>query len=210
MPDREPDFRSGARTPGRTLSRSSLLRSGILIGCASVTGGVVLAGLPQGAASKPSEKQDAEILNFVLILEALQFAFYDDAVNGGKLSGELREFAEEVGGQEREHGDFVRQALGSAVRETPDFDFGDATRTPEAFGRTARQLEDLGVAAYNSQAPNLTKASLAAAAQIVSVEARHAAWIRDLTGKNPAPFASEPRMSAQDVTETLNRTGFIK
>ena len=196
--------------PERLLSRSDALRAGALAGCGAVAGGVLLAGVPQGAASKPSKEQDAEILNFVLVLEELQAAFYEDAVERGSLSGELLEFAEEVGSQEREHVAFVRSALGSAAREAPAFDFGDATTSAERFGRTAMQLEDLGVTAYNAGAPNLTAAALGAAARVVSVEARHAAWIRDLLGKNPAPFASEPQRSAKDVTAALNRTGFIK
>ena len=58
------------------------------------------------------------------------------------------------------------------------------------------KLEDLGVAAYTAQAPNLTKGTLKAAARIVSVESRHAAWIRDLRGINPAPDAAEPPLDA--------------
>ena len=38
---------------------------------------------------------------------------------------------------------------------------------------------------YNGQAVNLTPKTLAAAARIVSVEARHAAWARALAGKDP-------------------------
>lgn len=196
--------------PERLLSRSDALRAGALAGGGAVAGGLLLAGVPQRAASKPSKEQDAEILNLVLVLEELQAAFYEDAVGRGSLSGELLEFAEEVGSQEREHVDFVRGALGSAAREAPAFDFGDATTSAGRFGRTALQLEDLGVTAYNAGAPNLTSEALGAAARIVSVEARHAAWIRDLLGKNPAPFASEPRRSVKAVTAALNRTGFIK
>ena len=44
----------------------------------------------------------------------------------------------------------------------------------------------------------------------MSVEARHAAWIRDLSGKNPAPFASEPQKSPKAINQALNDTGFIK
>ena len=196
--------------PERLLSRSDALRAGMLAGGGTVAGGVLLAGMPQTAVSTASKKQDAEILNFVLVLEELQAAFYADAIDRGGLSGELLEFAEEVGGQEREHVAFVRSALGSAARDAPAFDFGEATGSAEAFGRTARKLEDLGVTAYNAGAPNLTGEALAAAARIVSVEARHAAWIRDLLGENPAPFASEPQKSPKAVTAALNQTGFIK
>ena len=196
--------------PERLLSRSDALRAGALAGGGALASGMLLAGLPQGAASQPSKQQDAEILNFVLVLEELQAAFYEDAVGRGSLSGELLEFAEEVSGQEREHVDFVRSALGSAVRDAPAFDFGDATASARSFGRAALELEDLGVTAYNAGAPSLTSEALGAAARIVSVEARHAAWIRDLLGENPAPFASEPRKSVKAVTAALNRTGFIK
>ena len=52
-------------------------------------------------------------------------------------------------------------------------------------------LEDTAVAAYNGQAVNLTKPVLKAAATIVSVEARHAAWIRDIVGQPAAPQATD-------------------
>ena len=51
---------------------------------------------------------------------------------------------------------------------------------------------------------------LAAAARIVSVEARHAAWIRDVTGLNPAPAAVEPTASADKVMKTFQGSGFVK
>ena len=104
----------------------------------------------------------------------------------------------------------MRQALGAAAKDLPEFDFGDATASATAFRQAAIELEDLVVQAYNAQAPNLTKGTLAAAATIVSVEARHAAWIRDLSGKNPAPFASEPQKSPKAINQALNDTGFIK
>lgn len=211
MREPQPDpILEGGPSPGPALTRSAVLRASLLAGGGVVAGGVVLGGLPDGAASKQSKQQDVEILNFVLLLEELQSAFYADAIDKGSLSGELLEFAQEVGAQESEHVDAVRQALGADAGDIPDFDFGEATASAEAFGKAAQELEDLGVSAYNTQAPNLTTASLKAAARIVSVEARHAAWIRDLNGKNPAPFASEPSTSAQKVTAALNRTGFIK
>jgi len=71
-------------------------------------------------------------------------------------------------------------------------------------------IEDIGVRAYNAQAPNLTVAALGAAAKIVSVEARHAAWIRDLAGVDPAPDAAEPVLTAEQVQAALRDTGFIR
>ena len=66
------------------LSRKDVLRAGLLAGGGAAAGAALLAGLPQGAASKPSKKQDAEILNAVLVLEALQVAFYADALERGR------------------------------------------------------------------------------------------------------------------------------
>ena len=191
------------------LSRADVLTTAMLAGAGVAAGGALLGGLADGAASQPSRKQDVEILNFALLLEELQAAFYADALQRGSLKGELQQFAEQVGAQEEEHADLVRKALGDDARRPPAFDFADATGDPNTFARTARELEDLGVAAYNTQAPNLTKEALGAAARIVSVEARHAAWIRNLLGDNPAPFASEPRASAAEVTKALNATGFL-
>jgi hypothetical protein len=47
-------------------------------------------------------------------------------------------------------------------------------------------------------------------AGIVAVEARHAAWIRALAGRNPAPRAADPSTTARQVTRTLERNGFVK
>jgi Ferritin-like domain len=71
-------------------------------------------------------------------------------------------------------------------------------------------LENIGVAAYNGQAANLTKGALAAAAEIVSVEGRHAAWISALAGEPPAPRAADAGASSADVVRRLQSTHFIR
>ena len=71
-------------------------------------------------------------------------------------------------------------------------------------------LEDTGISAYNGQGPRLTKATLAAAATVVSVEARHAAWIRSTVGARPAPAAFDKALSMKQVTKIVNSTGFVK
>ena len=162
------------------------------------------------AEPAPSRALDLKIFNFALLLERLQAAFYTEAVNAGKLRGELLEFAEVVGGHEREHVDFLEEALGNRASKMPAFQFESATRDKQKFLDAAVLLENTGVAAYNGQAANLTKKSLAAAAEIVSVEGRHAAWISDLAGRPPAPRAADPGATADDVAATLKTTGFIR
>jgi hypothetical protein len=191
-------------------TRADLLERALLAGGGLVMGGVMIAALPDFAGSKPSPKQDVEILNFALLLEYVQAGLYDDALKRKVLTGERRDFAEVVRGHERAHIAFIRKALGSKARKAPTLDFGDDTASAERFTDVALKLEDLGVAAYNAQAPNLTKAALANAARIVSVEARHAAWIRAIAGVTPAPDASEPPAAAKRVVATLNGSGYLQ
>ncbi len=152
----------------------------------------------------------ARILNLVLLLEYQESAFYADAVAKGRLRGELREFARVVGAHERAHVAFIRKALGAKARKRPQFDFGDATSNAKRFVASAIRIEDTNVGAYNGQAANLTRETLAAAAKIVSVEARHAAWIRDIAGKPPADDPIDAPLSESQVRRELDQLGFVK
>jgi rubrerythrin len=191
-------------------TRAQMLERTLLTGGGIAAGGIVIAALPDLAGSQPSPKQDAEILNLALLIEHVQAGFYTDALKRGSLTGELREFARTVGAHERAHVAFLRKALGEKARKAPKLDFGDDTTSPERFTDSALKFEDLAVQAYNAAAPGLTKPALGAAAKIVSVEARHAAWIRSIAGVTPAPDASEPQISVKRATTTLNGSGYIK
>jgi hypothetical protein len=195
---------------GTTASRHLFLRRGALAGTAALMGGALGVRRADAAGPALSAQLDQKIFNFALLLEYLQAAFYADAVKRGALRGEVREFAETVGGHEREHVAYLRKALGVHARPRPTFAFGNATHSQRAFLDAAVLLENIGVAAYNGQGANLTKSALSAAAQIVSVEGRHAAWINDLAGRPPAPRAADPGESAEQVTAALRATGFIK
>ena len=146
----------------------------------------------------------------MLQLEELEAAFYADAEARGALRGELAEFARVVGEHERAHVAFLRKALGDQAESKPAFDFGNTTSDRARFVATAAFLEDTAVAAYNGQAANLTKPVLQAAATIVSVEARHAAWIRDIVGLPAAPDATDTPATARQVQQAVAKTGFVK
>jgi rubrerythrin len=188
-------------------TRRHVLRRSATAGAAILGGGALLALRPKAAASAPSAAKDRKILTFALQLEHLQAAFYAAAVDAGALTGEVLDFARTLAGHEREHVRFLQKALKSSD-PAPEFDFGKAVRSRSAFLTTAVLLENTAVAAYNGQAANLTKKSLAAAAEIVSVEARHAAWASSLAGREPAPRAADPGATAQAVARTIQRTGF--
>jgi Ferritin-like domain len=64
-------------------------------------------------------------------------------------------------------------------------------------------LEEAGLGVYNGQAVNLTPKTLAAAARVVSVEARHAAWARAIAGKDPAPLAVDVPVSVSQAKQTF-------
>ena len=160
-----------------------------------------------GKANAASKAEDARILQLVLELEYTQVAFYEQALGQAGLKGELRNFAQTALGHERQHLAVVKKALGSKAGARPRFEFGAKTKTPAAFTEAAIKLEDIAVAGYNGQAGNLTKPTLAAAAEIVSVEARHAAWVRAIAGVVAAPDPVDQPMTASDVAAGLHSIG---
>jgi Ferritin-like domain len=206
---KEADLRA-TPIPAETTTRATALRRAILGGGALAAGGILGSGFADESSSEPSAAQDARILNFALQLEYVQAGFYDEALRSAGLTGEMHEFAHVARAHERAHVAFLRRHLGDRARPAPALRFGDATRDPHRFAAAAVTLEDLAVLAYNGQATNLTRPALAAAAEIVSVEARHAAWVRDIVGKLPAPRAQDPLWSATRATRALTRTGFVE
>jgi Ferritin-like domain len=192
------------------LTRARLLEAAVVGGGAVVAGGVLIGGLPSIAATAPSASQDVQILNFALLIEYLQASFYAEALAKGALRGERRQFARIVGGHEQAHAALIKRTLASKARQKPAFDFSDTTSHQAKFDQAAIALEEIGLAAYNGQATNLTKAALAPAARIVSVEARHASWIRAIVGRIPAPHATDEGQSAAQVSAALKKTGFVR
>jgi hypothetical protein len=205
----EPPRRCGLEAE-EAASRAEVVRKAAAAGSALLGGGVLLGTLPRLASSAPSPEQDVRVLNFVLVLEQLETAFYGEALRRNRLTGELRQYVRTVLIHERAHLAFIRRALGTKARLPPTFDFGSATSRENEFTAAAITLEDLSVAAYNGQATNLTKGALRAAARIVSVEARHAAWIRDIAGRPPAAEPTDAAMSERQVRAALKKTGFVR
>ena len=191
-------------------SRAGFLKVAAVAGGTFVAGGVLIGGLPKLSIGAPSAAQDAKILNFALTLEFLEAEFYTRAEENGRLGATLGEFASTVGAHERAHVEFLQGALGNAAVAKPKFNFGNTVRNEKAFAKTAQVLEDTGVAAYNGQAPNLTKETLGPAASIVAVEALHAAWIRDINRTNPAPRAFDEAKSMQQILAAVKETRFIR
>jgi rubrerythrin len=146
--------------------------------------------LPELAAAKPSKKQDLAIVEFALTLERLEAAFYRQAVDGGALTdANIKALANLIAGHEQTHVDTLRKvikSLGAKVPAAPKFNFRGTTTDQAKFISTAFVLENTGVHAYLGQAGNLkSKTLLAAAASIVTIEARHASAIAVLLNQSP-------------------------
>jgi hypothetical protein len=161
------------------------------------------------SVAAPSRDNDAEILNFFLLLEYVQVGLYREATAAGVLTGPLQEFADTVGRQEQRHAALLTERLGGRARERPRSNFEEAISSAERFRSAAVDLEEATVAAYVGQGGNLTRAALSAITPIVSVEARQAAWVRDLAKVSPAPRAADPARKPQDILTDLRRRGFV-
>lgn len=191
------------RTGGPVTSRARFIAGAAATGVV-VVGGAAGAGLLAGKDAPSAESP----LALALTLERLQAAFYSEAVAGGALRGELRDFAETAALHEAAH----TADLGAFVTdrgEPAQYAFGDATSDADAFGEAAALLEDLAVSAYNGLIPTLSGAPLAAAARIVSVDARHAAWVRAIFGRDPAAAPSDDGMTPAQARAALAKTGFV-
>ncbi len=197
-------------------TRGSFLRKAGLGAGAIVGGGAFLGALP-AVASAGVPASDIAILNFALTLEYLEAAFYNEAKASGALNGETLRFAQVVSNHENAHVKFLKKVLGSKAVAKPKFDFQGTTGDMAKFQATAQVLEDTGVHAYLGQVGNIkAKAVLAGAGAILPVEARHAAWIRDIrySGGNtppttPAPAAFEEGYSKAKILAAVKGTGFI-
>jgi rubrerythrin len=186
--------------------RAEFMKRAMLAGGAGIAGAMI-AGSPRSTDAAQLSQADLRALNLLLMVEYTEGAFYDEAIRRNRLDGELLDYARAVAAQEKEHLDFVRSALGGRAEDEPDFDFGDRTGDPDAFATAAGDLEDLAVAAYNGQGTNVSSETLAAAATIVSVEARHAAWVRSIVRQPPAPEALDMPRSADQVLNGLRQAG---
>jgi rubrerythrin len=190
-----------------------LTRSSFIVRGALATGGLYGAGAVGSFVTRAfaqSGSGDLEILNFALTLEYLEAAFYKDGLSRAKLSGDAKKYATEFGDQEQQHVDALTatiKKLGGKPVASPKvaFPFTDQA----SFLKLAQVFEDTGVAAYNGAAPAIKSTEvLGAAGSIVQIEARHAAAIRSLNGKDPSPAAFDPTLSMKQVLKAVKP--FIK
>jgi hypothetical protein len=127
---------------------------------------------------------DVGLLNYAYALEQLEAAFYIKVMTNPYASMPSAEasYLTDIRDHEIAHREFFKAALGSSAIAGLEVNFSSIDFTSRASVlATAKAFEDLGVSAYNG-AGQLFESSgyLTLAGKIVSVEARHAAVIRDL------------------------------
>ena len=207
------------------LDRAAFFKKAGVAGAGAIAGASMFGpflGNAEAAIStrRKSLRNDIKIGNFALTLEFLEAEIYKQAnANKPFRDDRYRVFSEVTGAHENAHVRALRKLLRSSAVKKPTFDFADATRGAK-FNATAQVLEDAGVAAYLGQAANIAqRAVLNAAGTIVTVEARHAAWIRFLNGggaagaavaARPAPLSFDRPASERAILRAVTGTGFIK
>lgn len=152
---------------------------------------------------------DVGVLNFAYALEQLEADFYARvaALPAGLLSGSEYAYFQQVAKHEAIHRDLLLavltrnagpQVLRALTPTYPAATFGSRA----SILTTARTFEDLGVAAYNGAARLFKSAAyLDLAGQLVSVEARHAAYLRNLVA--PGSFAADDQVNTTGLDKAI-------
>ena len=199
-----------ARTTGRRtfLQWSGLTMAVVALGCSDDdnngpgTGGEVNLGVG-----------DSGVLNYAYALEQLEAAFYTAVLAApyAGITAAETSILTDIRNHEVIHRDFFAGALGNAAIPALEVTFTSVNLgvRAEVLG-AARTFEDLGVSAYNGAGKLLTvPANLVRAGRIVSVEARHAAAIRDLLVPNSnasGSFAGDDTVDPVTGLEIPERT----
>jgi len=171
--------------------------SGLLAACGDDEEGGSAEGTGSTTPEKPktesggaSAKGDIEIVNYALTLEYLEAEFYRQVIDSGVVKDKATvEIAKKFGETEQAHVDALVAAvgqLGGKPVAQPTTKFEEVLNGGlEKVLQTAADVENLGAAAYLGQAGRIkNKEILAAALSIHSVEARHAAALNQLIGRD--------------------------
>ena len=147
---------------------------------------------------------DVGVLNYAYTLEQIEAAFYTKVFESPYAGITASETAllGDIRDHEVAHREFFKAALAAKALPTLELDFSSINfGSRDSVLGTAKAFEDLGVSAYNGAGKLLVSADyLLLAGKIVSVEGRHAAYIRDLI--MPGTFADGLDANALDKSRT--------
>jgi hypothetical protein len=157
-------------------------------------------------------RSDIGIFRLVHVLEQLEGAFYTAVVASGTFStfnAEEREIFTDLRDVEVIHREFIRTALGAQA--VPDIRGSINTATLNGILsskaniiNTARTFEHIGVAGLNGAGKYIQDSrNLLLAGKFASVEARHAAALRDIAP--PAGQNANTAFAGDDITDSNGR-----
>ncbi len=194
-----------ARVGGMT--RAEFLRIGVL------GSGSLLVALGAPPASAKSALGDVDVLNFDLAWEFLQASFYTEAEKLGtvdRMDPAMAQWARTFGAHERAHVRILQSVLGAKAVKKPRFDFHGVTENINEFTKTVVAFEELTTALLLAQTPRFKDRALRAALfSLLTVEARHVAWVRHQLKLNPPVLSAfdEPK-SLGDADQLIASTNF--
>lgn len=144
---------------------------------------------------------DTGILNYAYALEQLEAAFYIQVAMTPYtgITADETALLTDIRDHEIAHREFFKKALSGNAIPALEVNFSsiDFSSRASVLG-TAKAFEDLGVSAYNGAGKLITLPDyLLLAGKIVSVEARHAALIRDLISNGT--FADSTTVNAMGL-----------
>ena len=151
-------------------------------------------------------RDDLAVISYLLTVEYVQAALYREGLNRTTgLSTSERALLEELRDQEVQHVDALRATIadaGGRPNDRPRVAFGPEIDERAGLLKLANTLEDTGVSAYNGATPALENEDFVAAfASIAQVEGRHAALIRLLRDKPPAPLPLDKASNQEAVRQ---------
>lgn len=154
-------------------------------------------------------------MNYAFALEQTELAFLRRVVaapyNG--ITADERRVFQDLHDQEVVHNEFFKAMLGARAIPALQTDFSKVNfQRRESVLETAMTFADLATSAYNGAGKLLIDpANLAISGKIVSIEARHAAVIRDLIRPRSGFFAPEALDPAREPAEVLRlASAFVK
>lgn len=149
---------------------------------------------------------DTGILNYAYALEQLEAAFYAQVIAQpySGMNANEKALLTDIRDHEIAHREFFKTALGAKAIVSLEVDFSPVNfSSRDSVLGTAKAFEDLGVSAYNGAGQLLADGSLLLlAGKIVSVEARHAALIRDLISNGSFADSTVINANGLDVAST--------
>lgn len=180
-----------------------------------------VAAVASVASATPVNKRaytvtDTLILQYANVLEDLEAYFYAYYLNKYSAAdfaaaGQppwVRQRIQQIASHEAEHSTFLRGALGAAA--PPKCNYAFPITGVNSFLATAAVIENVGVSAYLGAAADITTpAYVTVAGSILTVEARHQAWLNSAVEKvsawsgpfdTPLSFSPVFTIAAQFIT----------